>query len=504
MMKLSELYEKLRVREKRIFDPKSANPDISRVEYDSRRLPGNGGVIFSCVSGENSDGHTFAEEAAKSGAAAILCERELPVEIPQIIAPRTRAVMGDAAAILYGRPSEKLEMIGVTGTNGKTTTTYITRSIIRASGEKIGMIGTIVYDDASREDFAIHTTPEGPDVQSLLERMAAGGAGWCVMETSSHGLHQGRLEGCAFDAAGFSNLTPEHLEYHENMDRYFEAKRMLFTDYMKADWRGAVNADDEYGRRLIDEFGGNVSAFTLSHKSAPKGSYRASIRKSDINGMTLDISFPDGRSLSVTPSLIGGYNASNVLEAVVLTDALGFDMDTIRRGINSCPQIPGRLERYSFTNGVTAFVDFAHSSDGMKQALETIAALASGRVRVLWGAGGERTPLKRPAVGRIMADLADHVVISTDNPRSEDPAEIASGVAAGVRESSRQIRCDTILDREEAIYAILDSAEEGDVVLIAGKGPERYIDFGTHKIPFMDSEKVMDWARARSVEAAGK
>jgi UDP-N-acetylmuramoyl-L-alanyl-D-glutamate--2,6-diaminopimelate ligase len=501
MMKFSELYEKLRAREKRMSGPQSANPDLCRVEYDSRKLPGSSGVIFACVTGENSDGHAFAEEAVRNGAAALLCERELPVEIPQIIAPGTRAVMGDAAAILYGRPAGRLEMIGVTGTNGKTTTAYIIRSIIRASGEKIGMIGTIIYDDSSKEDFAIHTTPEGPDIQLLLEKMVAGGAGWCVMEASSHGLHQGRLEGCLFDAAGFSNLTPEHLEYHENMEKYFEAKRMLFADYAREGWRGAVNADDEYGRRLIDEFGKNASPFTLSQKSVPKGAYRASIRKSDINGMTMDISFPDGRSLSATPALIGGYNASNVLEAVALADALGFDMDTMRRGINSCPQIPGRLERYSFASGVTAFVDFAHSSDGMKQALETIAALAKGRVRVLWGAGGERTPLKRPAVGKIMADMADHVVISTDNPRSEDPAEIARGVESGVRESARRPRCDTILDREEAIFAILDSAEAGDVVLIAGKGPERHIDFGTHKIPFMDSEKVRDWARARSLEA---
>jgi len=500
-VKLSELFEKLNSPAKSLFGAYGADSDVFRLEYDSRWVDGSAGVIYSCVKGENSDGHDFAREAVASGAVALLCERELPIDVPQIIAPRTRAVMGEAAAVLCGSPSRKLKMIGLTGTNGKTTTTYITRSIIRASGARVGMIGTIVCDDSSEETYAEHTTPEGPDIQEMLSRMVRGGAGYCVMETSSHGLDQGRVEGCRYDAVGFSNLTPEHLEYHENMERYFEAKRKLFADYTRGEWRGAVNADDDYGRRLIGEFGRNVRIFSLDERTAPDSAYKAFILNNDINGMTVRVTYPDGRSFEAVSPLIGNYNAANILEAAVLADVLGFDIETVRRGINVCPQVPGRLERYSFSNGVTVFVDFAHSSDGMEQALGTLTSLSKGKIRVLWGAGGDRTPIKRPVVGEIMARLADHVVISNDNPRSEPPEAIARDIESGVKRCPRSVRCETILDRSEAVNFMLDAAEPGDVVLIAGKGPERYIDFGTHKIPYLDSDKVLEWARGRSLEA---
>jgi UDP-N-acetylmuramoyl-L-alanyl-D-glutamate--2,6-diaminopimelate ligase len=220
--------------------------------------------------------------------------------------------------------------------------------------------------------------------------------------------------------------------------------------------------------------------------------------------MTVSVSYPDGRSFAADSPLVGGYNASNILESAVLGGALGFDKDTVKRGIENCPQVPGRLERYSMTNGVTIFVDFAHSADGMEQALATLKALASGPVRVLWGAGGDRTPLKRPIVGELMARLADHVVISTDNPRSENPADIARDVEEGVRRCERRVRCDTILNRGEAIDFILNSAQAGDIVLIAGKGPERFIDYGTRREPFVDGERVLEWARSRKTEAKAR
>ena len=507
-MKLSELFDKLQVKRKILLDRNMSDPDLSRLEYDSRRVhcvnSGYGGVIFSCVKGDNADGHDFAADAVRAGAAALLCERELPIDVPQIIAPGTRGVMGEAASVIYGNPADKLKMIGVTGTNGKTTSAYIVRSVIRAAGEKAGMIGTIVYDDAAEEIFADHTTPEGSDIQFLLAKMAANGAGFCVMEASSHGLDQGRLEGCRYDAVGFGNLTPEHLEYHENMEAYFEAKRKLFTRYTRGNWRGAVNADDEYGLRLIGEFGGHVSAFSMERGNRGDGVYRAAIQKSDINGMTVHIALGDGREFEAVTPLVGGYNACNILKAITLSDAMGFEVEAIRRGIAFCPQVPGRLERYSLGNGVTSFVDFAHSSDAMYKALDTIKPLTKGKLRVLWGAGGDRTPVKRPVTGEIMARLADHVVVSTDNPRSEDPAAIARDVERGIEGYGGTVRTETILDREEAIHFILDEAEPGDVVLIAGKGPERYIDYGTHKVPFLDSEKIREWAKTRSVEVLEK
>jgi UDP-N-acetylmuramoyl-L-alanyl-D-glutamate--2,6-diaminopimelate ligase len=232
--------------------------------------------------------------------------------------------------------------------------------------------------------------------------------------------------------------------------------------------------------------------------------YRVRILRERLDGMTVSLTYPDGSSFTADSPLAGRYNASNILESAVLGDALGFDSDTVKRGIENCPQVPGRLERYPLANGVTVFVDFAHSADGMEQALSTLKGLAPGPIRVLWGAGGDRTPLKRPIVGEIMARLADHVVISTDNPRSENPAGIARGVEEGAARCARQVRRDTILDRGEAIDFILNSAQAGDIVLIAGKGPERFIDYGTHREPFVDGDHVLEWARLHRAEVEAR
>ena len=503
-MKVRELFDRLARSDKRLANADLPDRDVIRVEYDSRRVSEGSGIIFACVKGDNADGHDHAAQAVSRGAVAILCERELPIAVPQIITPGTRAAMGEAASVIFGKPSEKLKMTGVTGTNGKTTTTYITRSIIRASGARAGMIGTIVYDAAAGESFAEHTTPEGPDIQRLLSEMVENGASHCVMEASSHGLDQGRLEGCVFDAVGFSNLTPEHLEYHNDMESYFTAKRRLFSDYTRGGWKGAVNADDAYGARLLEEFRENALPFSAGGGAEGGLMYRARILRETLGGMTVSATYPDGSSFAADSPLVGKYNVSNILESAVLGDALGFDKETVKRGIENCPQVPGRLERYSMANGATVFVDYAHGADGMQQALSTLKGLASGPVRVLWGAGGDRTPLKRPMVGGIMARLADHVVISTDNPRSENPADIARGVEEGVRQCARRVRCDTILDRGEAIDFILNSAQAGDIVLIAGKGPERFIDYGTHREPFVDGEHVLEWARLHRSEAEAR
>jgi UDP-N-acetylmuramoyl-L-alanyl-D-glutamate--2,6-diaminopimelate ligase len=494
----------MRGAEKTMENASLADPDIVKLKYDSRRVaPDSGGVIFACVSGENSDGHDYARNALSSGAAALLCERRLPFDVPQIISPNVRAIMGEAAAILYGNPSDKMTMIGLTGTNGKTTCAYIIRSIVRAGGAKAGMLGTIVYDDGRSEISADRTTPEGPDIQEMLAAMVANGARYCVMETSSHGLDQGRLAGCLFDRAGFSNLTPEHLEYHSDMESYFDAKRLLFTKYAGKGCIGAVNADDEYGLRLLEEFPDNTRAYSLTDDIRSSHScYSAVVALHDLNGMSLEVSCPDGTLFTVTSPLIGDYNASNILECIAIADSLGMDRDVIQRGVSECRNVPGRLERYNLSNGITVFVDYAHSPDGMKQTLDTLARFNRRRLKVLWGAGGDRSPLKRPVVGKIMAQYANHVIITTDNPRSENPANIARNVEQGVISHKGAPRVDTILDRREAIYFCLDSSKSGDIVLIAGKGPERFIEFKDHRVPFSDSGTVLEWALDRSVELA--
>jgi UDP-N-acetylmuramoyl-L-alanyl-D-glutamate--2,6-diaminopimelate ligase len=471
-------------------------PDIREIEYDSRKIDsGKKGVMFVCVRGETSDGHDFAADARRAGASAFLCERELPglSDCPMIIVPNARASMGEAAAILYGRPSRKLSMIGLTGTNGKTTTAYVTRSLMRAAGIKTGMIGTIVNDDGQRETEALRTTPEGPDLQRMLASMARNGVSCCVMETSSHGLHQGRLQGCEFDRAGFGNLTLEHLEYHGDMENYFAAKRLLLSDYMRGNWAASVNADDAYGARLLAEF---PQARGFSLESGDGKFYRCRVIAADITGTDLDIIFPDGGRLHARSPFIGPHNASNVLESVVIADSLDIPREKIAEGIESCAQVPGRLERFDL-GGVMVFVDFAHTPDGLEKVLSTLSGLKKGNLWVIWGAGGDRAPQKRPVAGGIMARLADRVVISTDNPRRESPEDIARQVESGVISSGSSSPHEIILDRREAIRSALERVRPGDVLLIAGKGPENYMDYGDYKIHFSDSETVLEWARER-------
>ena len=500
-LKLRELAERMPASYETSLLHGDRDPDISSLFYDSRKtLSHPESAIFACVKGKHVDGHDLAAKALASGCAALLCEHELPFDVPQLVVKNSRAAMGEAAALLLDHPAKKMTMIAVTGTNGKTTTTYLIRSIMCAIGCKIGMLGTIVYDDGVEESDALHTTPEGPDVQEMLAKMYRNGCGACVMEASSHGLDQGRLAGCSFDRIGFSNLTPEHLEYHKDMESYFAAKHLLFADYVRGEWRASVNADDTYGRRLLDEYHNNALGFSLDCNASTD--YHAKILKSDIDGMEIGIQLPDGNVFSLHSPLIGEYNASNILEALVIADSLEIDPDSIARGIAACARVPGRLERYDFTNGVSAFVDFAHSSDGMEKVLSTLRPLVKGNIWALWGAGGERTPLKRPVVGGIMSKYADRVVITTDNPRSESPAAIAAQVEEGVVSSSEKrgnMRHEVILDRREAIYYALDNADPNDVVLVAGKGPERFIDYGDRKEPFLDSAVLLEWAHARGV-----
>ncbi len=476
------------------------DPEISAVVYDSRRVRGEG-VLFACFRGDHADGHDFAAKAFASGAVALLCERPLPVDLPQIVTPGVRGAMSALSAVLYDRPADRMGMIGVTGTNGKTTTAYILRAILRAVGERVGMLGTIVYDDGCGEVPADRTTPEGPDIQAFLAKMAANGVSWCVMEASSHGLDQGRLEGCAFDAVGFSNLTPEHLEYHADMEGYFRAKRLLFTKYAKAEAVGAANADDAYGMRLLEDFA-NLRAFSLERGAECPRAYRAERLRVSLRGTSFDALCPDGGVLALETPLIGRHNAANVLEAVTIADALGLDRLGIAKGVAGTPQVPGRLERYAFSNDVHAFVDYAHSPDGVEQVLRLLSGLKSGKLVSLWGAGGDRSPSKRPVVGGILAKYSDYAVISTDNPRSERPEAIAAAVEEGFRAAGGSGA--TILDRKEAIMHALDRAAPGDIVLIAGKGPERFIEYADRKVPFCDAEAVEEWARSRGHEVIGR
>jgi UDP-N-acetylmuramoyl-L-alanyl-D-glutamate--2,6-diaminopimelate ligase len=284
------------------------------------------------------------------------------------------------------------------------------------------------------------------------------------------------------------------------MEGYFAAKRRLFADFTADDWVGAANADDEYGRRLLGEFE-RLRPFTVNAVGSPEltAAYAASVETVSPRGLSMKVSFPDGETFAISVPLIGDYNASNIMEAIAVADSIGVDRNSIISGVMNCPQVPGRLERHTLENGVDVFIDYAHSSDGMEKILTVLSSLKERKLTVLWGAGGDRTPLKRPVIGDIMARYADYIVVTTDNPRSESPESIAGQVEAGIVSSGTGVAYDVILDRREAIHHALDRAEHGDIVVVAGKGPESYIDYGTHKVPFSDGKVVLEWASRQRV-----
>ena len=469
-------------------EPQIRDPQITDIVSDSRMV--RPGSLFCCIRGEKNDGHDYVPMALERGAAALLCERPVASGLPAVVVPSVRQVMGEVSAAVYGNPSDKLLMVGVTGTNGKSTTTYILRSILSAAGIRSGLLGTIVESDGVRERDADRTTPESCVIQRRLAEMVGNGCGACVMETSSHGLFLGRLKGCRFDIPLFTNLNPEHLDFHQDMERYFQAKCLLFSRYWRPGLEGAVNAEDPYGRRLLADFPGRLRGFSLSSDT----SARVAAFRTDLTGTSMTVSmraFPD---LDLQTPLVGNFNVWNVLAAVTALRGRVED-EAIVRGVASIPQVPGRLERYALPNGACCFIDFAHTPEALRNVLSAARELCSGRLISVFGHGGGRYPLNRPALGRVAAEGADLVIVTMDNPRDEDPADIAAGIVQGI-EASGRARHQVVLDRQEAVRTALSVAAPGDVVVISGKGPERYLQIGAEKIPYSDAETVNAWIRS--------
>ena len=469
---------------------------VAQAVCDSRRMEQD--ALFCCIRGEKADGHDHAGQAVERGASALLVERLLPLDVPQLLSMDVRRDMGRIASLLYGCPSKKLSMFAVTGTNGKSTTTWIIRHMLQSLGIKTGLFGTIVYNDGLSERDADRTTPESCDIQRALGDMVRNGCTACVMETSSHGLCLGRLEGCSYDGAVFTNLSEEHLDFHHTLEEYYLAKRRLFTTYMKDGWQGAGNWDDPYGRRIVGEFSGNVRPFGLSE---PRG---AGVWAEEIDvGLertTATFFFSDtGERYAVSTPLTGTFNVSNMLGATALLSGVLHERRAIVEALGSMIQVPGRLEKYFFSNGVCAIIDFAHTPFALKNILSALRPLCSGSLIALFGHGGERFKPNRPSLGRVAAQYADRVIITMDNPRGEDPAEIARQIEQGVLEARRGTVLSTILDREAAVFAALEGAKSGDVVVISGKGPEKHIVIGDRKIPYSDRDAVLAWAARKGV-----
>jgi UDP-N-acetylmuramoyl-L-alanyl-D-glutamate--2,6-diaminopimelate ligase len=448
--------------------------EIRDLAYDTRTV--HEGALFFCVAGASRDGHDLAAEAVAAGAVALVVERPLDVAVPQPVVESVRASMAVAADAFFGRPTERLTLAGVTGTNGKTTTTYLLRSILEADGRRTGMVGTVEWIVGGTPRAAPHTTPEAIDLQRLFREMLDAGDDAAAIEASSHGSHYRRLDRVRFDALCFTNLTQEHLDLHGDMEGYFQAKRRLFTGL--APPPAAVNVGDPYGRRLADQLAGAHRAPLVTFGLRPEADVRA-------DGLELG---PRGSSFTaagipLVTTLLGIFNVENVLGAVASATLLDIDDDAIAEGVRAVRGVPGRFESVDEGQGFAVVVVYAHKPDALGAALRAARQLGEGRLTVVFGAGGDRDRTKRAEMGRVARELADRVIVTNDNPRSEEPLAIVEQILQG---AGTDVEVD--LDRRAAIEAAIDGAGQGDVVLIAGKGHEQGQEVGGEVHPFDDRE----------------
>ena len=461
----------------------NGSADILGLAYSSKEV--RPGFLFAAIRGEKRDGFMFIEEALERGAAAVLSDRPRPQNWrgPWVQALDVREALALAAAAFYGHPSMKLKVIGITGTKGKTTLTYLLESILQKAGFQVGVIGTVNYRWPNMSQAAPRTTPEAPDLERLLSEMLSQGVTHCVIEASSHALEFKRVWGVHFDIAVFTNLSPEHLDYHPSMEDYFEAKKKLF--FLNAKKRTAVvNLDDPWGKRLIAE----LPLTTVSFGLEPAAIVRADTFRFSETGIKAEVDYPGGQIRICSP-LMGKHNLSNILAAVATSLALNIPGPTIKEGISALKTIPGRLQKVETGLGFQVFVDYAHTDQAIRSLLETIRDLRPHRILLVFGAGGDRDKSKRPRMGEAAASLADLSFITSDNPRSEDPLAIIADIEKGFAEKQAK-NYKIVPDRKEAIFQALAEARKGDYVLIAGKGHETYQVFKAETVHFDDVEVV--------------
>jgi UDP-N-acetylmuramoyl-L-alanyl-D-glutamate--2,6-diaminopimelate ligase len=431
------------------------------------------GALFLCVPGEHVDGHDFAPQALARGASALVVERWLDVVATQVLVPSVRLAMGPLSAALFQRPSDRLTLVGVTGTNGKTTTTYLLESVFRAAGVRPGIIGTTGARIDGRPAAMPRTTPEAPDLQRLLNAMAEAGVGAVAMEVSSHGLDQHRVDGSRFACSIFTNLSQDHLDYHGTMGEYFEAKARLFTPALSG--LAAVNLDTPEGRRLTELSEVPVTTFGVASD--------AEVRADDVEVSEAGVSFRVGR-VKVRSRLRGHFNVSNALGAFAAARLIGIDEDAIGEGIGALLGVPGRMEPVQAGQPFTVLVDYAHTPDSVDNVLRAARRIAGGRVIVAFGCGGDRDRGKRPLMGEAATKLADLSIITSDNPRSEDPEAIIAEILPGAERGGGRFIVEP--DRRTAIRLALSTALPGDVVVIAGKGHETGQQLADRTVPFDD------------------
>ncbi len=501
-MKLEQLIKGLEVIE--VKGPIS--PEIKGIAYSSRKV--KSGFLFVAIQGLKDDGHNFINEAVGKGARAVVMEKPNGNEATRIVVKDSRRALALLATRFYGNPSEGMKLIGITGTNGKTTAAYLIESILKEDGYQAGVIGTVNYRYPGKVMSAGHTTPESLELQKILREMIDHGVNCAVMEVSSHALALRRVDGCQFDIGLFTNLSQDHLDYHGSMSDYLASKQRLFLNNLPESHKpvkwAIFNYDDPRVKSI--NFPPELKLLSFGRKKGAEVTARE-VRLSP-EGIAARIDFPQG-SLKVSSPLLGEFNLSNILAATAVGISLGVPRQKIKKGIEGTAPIPGRMERIANKRGITILIDYAHTPQALQSVLESLRRITPGRIITVFGCGGDRDQSKRPLMGEISARLSDLSVITSDNPRGEDPDEIISDITQG----AKRVRCRpysprkitegftakgylTLANRKEAIRMALAITRKGDFVLIAGKGHERYQLLGDKRIPFDDRKEVKEALKA--------
>jgi UDP-N-acetylmuramoyl-L-alanyl-D-glutamate--2,6-diaminopimelate ligase len=480
-MKLEEIVEGIEIAKI------SGNTDneILALSHDSRKA--KPGTLFVAIQGEKADGHEYMRDAIEGGACAVVYDKaeprpEVVDQHPAVTFIRvrdSRAALASLSNNFYRKPSQQLKVVGITGTNGKTTTAYLLKAIFESWGKKTGLIGTIQYMIQEEVYESIHTTPEASEFQMLLNKMVLAGCEYVVAEVSSHALVQKRVDGTVFRTGVFTNLTSEHLDFHETIENYYEAKARFFSELLHDEATAVINYDDIWGRKLMELLRGSIISYGLETGSE----ILATEINSTFDGLTFTI-VSDGKKHPVVSPLVGLPNVYNILSAVAAARSQGVPWESILSGIQKAGTIRGRFEKVAMGQGFLAVVDYAHTEDALERLIYTARGLAKGKIITVFGCGGDRDRGKRPAMGAIATKLSDSVIITSDNPRSEDPEKIMKEIESGARRRNYLLEA----DREEAIRRSVMMASEGDVVLIAGKGHETYQEIKGKRYTLNDKE----------------
>ncbi len=470
--------------------------NVERLTYSSRDA--GPGAAFFALKGHTVDGHDYIPQALEAGASCVIAESVAPEEcqVPWVQVRDCRESMAEAAAAIQGWPSREMPVAGVTGTNGKTTITFLLHYLIKRARYRCGMLGTVHYDLGDEIAPATHTTPESVEIQSLLARMASVDCRGAVMEVSSHALSQHRVDSVEFDAAIFTNLTQDHLDFHGSMDAYFEAKALLGELLVKQRYKKKpvfiINKDDGYGQRLIRRFEDQLDIVTYGMSVG--SDFRATEVRSDFTGLRFQLE-AIGRTLLVRLPLIGRYNVYNALAALAGAKALQLNLRESVKHLSEAPQVPGRLESIEHQGGFKVFIDYAHTPDALENVLNTLQALSPRRLICVFGCGGNRDREKRALMGQVAERFSDFSVLTSDNPRKEDPQAILKDIASGYRGSAYTI----VEDRRDAIHEAIERAERHDIVVIAGKGHEATQQFADHAVPFDDRDEAYKALQVRDL-----